>query len=128
MASMQALERRYKWGPILGNDMFKKEDRGMAARDWVVTHLGERAARAIEQAAALIFGDDHFVECPSCRSHVPANLVSEWGCCPACKTQASDELIEAALLAQRKAILAASKIAINDLQRIDRLLAKRKKG
>jgi hypothetical protein len=95
------------------------------AREWVRKHLGEGTARAIEKVAAVFFGDDNFIECGKCRTPVPANLVSEWGHCPVCKT-ASDHLTEDALLARRNAEKGKEEQARRKLEEIERLLATRK--
>lgn len=97
----------------------------MAARDWVRKHLGEKTARAIERVAAALFGDDNFVECPTCKTAVPANLVSEWGHCPRCK-QSSEKLTTDALLAQRDAAMAAGEEAAKEIDEIDSALSHRR--
>ena len=99
----------------------------MGARDWVREYLGEGAARAIENVAAAFFGDDQFVVCCQCRTPIPANLVSEWGCCPVCR-KASDNLTTEALLAQREALRQMGQEAKEELDRIEALLAARQKN
>src|SRR4051812_21518290 len=95
------------------------------ARDWIRQHLGEGTARAIERVAAVFFGDDNFVECGKCRTPVPANLVTEWGCCPVCR-EASDKLTDQALLARRQAALAKGDEARKEIEEIERLIAARR--
>jgi hypothetical protein len=85
------------------------------ARDWVRKHLSEATARAIERVAGALFGDDNFIECSKCRTPVPANLVSEWGHCPVCKT-ASDHLPDAALLARRDSAIQKGEEARRELE------------
>jgi hypothetical protein len=97
----------------------------MGARDWVREHFGEATARTIERLAGAFFGDDQFVECRLCRTPVPANLVTEWGCCPACQ-EASGERTTDALLAQREALLASHQESRMELDRIEALLAARR--
>lgn len=97
----------------------------MAARDWVREHFGEATARAIENVAATFFGDDQFVECRLCRTPVPANLVTEWGCCPVCR-EASGQRNTDALLARRDTAKGASEAANKEVQEIERKLSDRK--
>lgn len=97
----------------------------MATREWVVRHLGEKAARAIERFAAALFGDDQFVECPNCKTPVVANLVSEWGHRPVCR-KSSDKLTTDALLARREMAMEASKRANNEVAEIDQLLSRKR--
>jgi hypothetical protein len=97
----------------------------MGARDWVRRLFGEGVAGAIEKVAAAVFGDDNFIDCLACRTPVPANLVTERGCCPACG-KASETLACAALLAQREAVLEKGRQGNEELDRIDRLIAVRR--
>jgi hypothetical protein len=95
------------------------------ARDWVVRYMGEATAKAIERVAAVVLGDDQFVVCSSCRTPVPANLVSEWGYCPSCR-EATDKLSTDALFARRDAALERGDEARKEVDEINSLLAARR--